>query len=234
MCKSDKELDQLLLDNIALVFNRFKVITQPETTGCPCVDVETDNGFSVCVACGREKRDIGPSPMARRHMYKCVHYMSALLKSFELRDRRVPRVVMQQIKTRWLMAGSPPLTKHALQRIMRTRQSKVFRPYLRSWRQIAWRLTGIKPPTMSKQARTAFVIMFVRLHTTYSKLGYYNQRSSFLSFPFVFRRCMELLGCDHLREHFPGLRGPDKFAVHYGIYAAVCRASGLPIIVTTF
>lgn len=217
----------MLLANLETIFRH------EQAEGLPCEWVASSPGFETCAHCARERRSQEDTTM-RSHVYRVTHYVRALLKAYHLRDRPVPETVHAGVRAAWLQAGQPPPTKRALQSIMQTRRDPKWRPYLRSWRQLSHRLGGVQPPPLSGDALRSFLGRFGAVHRAYGRLGYYKQRPSFLSLPFTFRRCLELEGLDGLKEHFPGLRGADKFVETYRKWARICRHLRWPIVVATF
>ena len=238
LCVDDDERLKLLLDNTAVLFGDLQEEQHEQAKSCACPEEKMHYdefwGQATCTQCGRTNNYIPITAPVKQGMYRCVHYLHSLLKAYNLGERIVDRQWMYIIHNRWQRAGRPPPTKRTLQRVLRTKREKLLRPVLRSWRQVAYKLDGFRPPPFNRKTLDAIHILFLRFHRAYIKLGYYELRKSFLNFPFLMRRILELLGLDDRKQHWPGLSGDDKFVAHYTIFAALCRHLKIPLIVNTF
>lgn len=230
-------MDELLLQNMDQIFGRTPVdIKNFGACECPNTEFYIDDfkGFMTCQTCGIEKRMPREVVRVRRGLYRSVHYLHSLLKAYSLTNKKIPQPVIQRIRKLWREAGCPPPTKTVLQLVMRTRTSAEFRPYLRYWRTIQHKLTGHQPQPLSRAIRARIHAMFLMFHRAFVETGCYEERKSMINFPFHTRRILELLNLDHLKEHWPGLTGTDKFATHYAFFARMTRFLKLPLIKCTF
>lgn len=230
-------MNQLLMDNMDTIFGRTKMDVK-NYGACECPDatfyIDDFKGFMTCQVCGVEKRMPRDVVRVRRGLYRSVHYLHSLLKAYSLSNRAIPTPVLQRISHLWREAGCPPPTKAVLQTVMRTRTSPELRPYLRFWRSIQHSLGGHCPPKLTRRLRARIHALFLMFHRAFIETGCYDERKSMINFPFHTRRILEILNLDHLKEHWPGLSGIDKFACHYKYFARMMRFLRLPLIKSTF
>lgn len=223
---AEQQTDRLL--------NEATLAADHKTDGCTH-DWFERNGFYICDGCGKTKQALSFGRAHRQGMYKGVHYAKALLKAATLQDTPIPNDIIQMLRRRWARSGYVPLTKPNIQALLRTRQKRKYRRYLRQWRRLRFSLTGQEPPQIPGHLQARILAMFARLHAAFLRLGCFSsKRKSFIAYAFEFRRTFEILGVDHLKDYFPGLRGPDKLVNCYRLHARICRDMGLPIVISPY
>jgi len=83
------------------------------------------------------------------------------------------------------------------------------------------KLTGIPPPTISRETESTLKIMFKDIQKPFEK-HCPKDRVNFLSYSYVLHKFCQLLELDHLLEHFPLLKNRDKLRQQDNIWKNIC------------
>lgn len=237
-CKTEEEKVKLLMANLDLYFARYGRGRAPAAPDCDCQRYKlVNNGLHwTCTNC---KRVVSYQTHVDRlkpiGFYRCIHYCHTLLRYYTSSETPPPDHIIRRFMQIWDDAGRPKVTQYMFQKLTDTKNDPTFRPYIKNWRIFARRTRSQKIPHLSKREYRAIHDIFLALNLAFKAVGGYKERKSFLNYPFIFRRIMDLQGMGHVHnEYLPGLKGKSKFLYHYRIYVKLARYCGLPIILSKY
>ena len=90
---------------------------------------------------------------------------------------------------------------------------------------IRFKLNGIKPPTFSPSIEHALHRMFIQIERVFEEVCP-TGRKNILSYGFIIRKCLELLGEYKMASKFRSLKSRDKLLEADRIWQRICQRLG--------
>jgi Zn ribbon nucleic-acid-binding protein len=205
---------------------------------CPnCMIEKTlqhSDGHLVCVECGHSDRVIvdmekvnykDPFYENKSTGYKRMNHFSELMNQFQAKESteispQIYNSIISEIKKRKI-TDPKQLIKKVMRNILKKLELNMYFEHIPF---IINRLTGLQPPTITREMEDRLKAMFKDIQAPFEEFK--GGRKNFLNYNYVFHKFFELLGEDHFLSHFPLLKSPTKLREQEEIYEKICKKLG--------
>ena len=203
---------------------------------CPDCKIEKtlqcSDGQLVCMNCGHSDRVIvdmekinfkDPFYENKSTGYKRMNHFSELMNQFQAKEsteisQQIYNMIILEIKKRKI-TDPAKLDKKKMRSMLKKLELNQYFEHIPF---IINRLTGLPPPTITRETEEKLKSMFKEI-----QLPFYNYktngRKNFLNYNYVFHKFFELLNMDEFLPHFPLLKSPVKLRDQEEIWEKICK-----------
>jgi hypothetical protein len=209
----------------------------PFCCGVPCVFNKQESDM-ICMECGAAyyHQDIHVSNMTfdqeqsvgvpSNAVYKRSHHLMEHLAAFQgvnSGNQEVPEEVLEMIRQDFKKnrVTVDKINSHKVRAaIKKLRLGSKNYEFVAD---ITHRLSGKPPPTLSWDMTDRILTMFYETQKAFDKVCPKTKRKSFLSYPFVIRNILNLLGENKIAEEFPLIASREKLSFQQSIWRDICK-----------
>lgn len=225
---------RMLIDNEYLCerrhhFNTIKICTE-------CGDekiINPSEGMCVCMTCGdaemmildSEKPNYKDSctPEKPGYPYKRSNHLSEWLAQFQAKEStEIPESVYEQILAELKKERIYDYKELSLPYMKKILKKLNLTGYYEHRTHIISKLSGMPPPTISRDTEERIRMMFRQIQAPFEK-HCPADRLNFLSYSYVLHKFFELLELDELVDFFPLLKSRDKLRQQDRIWEKICE-----------
>jgi hypothetical protein len=203
---------------------------------CPDCNIEkilqSNDGHMVCMSCGHSDQIIvdmekinfkDPYYENKSTGYKRMNHFSELMNQFQAKEStdispKIFNTIILEIK-RQRIIDPTKLTKKRMRFILKKLELNQYFEHIPF---IINRLTGLPPPTITRELEEKLKSMFKEIQEPF-KLFRSKKRKNFLNYNYVFHKFFELLEMDHFLQHFPLLKSPSKLREQDELWEKICK-----------
>ena len=216
-------------------YNTVKYNSKKDIIKCKTCNSEkkpiASDGFCVCLNCGECEPIIiesdkpnykDPIPEKSGYPYKRQNHFQELISRFQAKEStEIPKEVFDKIIIELKKQKIYDRSTINLAKMKEILKKLSLNNYYEHIPHIISKLTGIPPPTISRETESTLKIMFKDIQKPFEK-HCPKDRVNFLSYSYVLHKFCQLLELDHLLEHFPLLKNRDKLRQQDNIWKNIC------------
>lgn len=203
---------------------------------CPDCNIEkilqSNDGHMVCMSCGHSDQIIvdmekinfkDPYYENKSTGYKRMNHFSELMNQFQAKEStdispKIFNTIILEIK-RQRIIDPTKLTKKRMRFILKKLELNQYFEHIPF---IINRLTGLPPPTITRELEEKLKSMFKEIQEPFKHFRS-KKRKNFLNYNYVFHKFFELLEMDHFLQHFPLLKSPSKLREQDELWERICK-----------
>ena len=203
---------------------------------CPDCNIEkilqATDGHMVCMECGHSDQVIveiekvnfkDPYYENKSAGYKRINHFSELLNQFQAKESteiqpKIFNMIITEIKKQKIIDPNK-LVKKKMRSILKKLELNSYSEHIPF---IINRLTGLPPPTVSRDMEEKLKKMFKEIQEPF-ELYKPTKRKNFVNYNYIFYKFFELLDMDHFLPHFALLKSPDKLKEQEDVWEKICK-----------
>ena len=156
-------------------------------------------------------------------LYKRINHFNDWLSQFQAKENMIiPDVVYANIIREMTKQRQSDITTARLRRLLRKLKLNKYYEHIP---RIMHRLQGTSPPKISRHIENQMRCMFRQIQDSFMRHSP-KSRKNFLSYSFVLRKFVRLLGLNNLVSHFPLLKSRSKLYQQDVIWRHICADMG--------
>lgn len=210
----------------------------PECKARGSIVVESSDSTVQCRACGycRYEPVLQSAPSYRINrtarptmtLYKRINHFNDWMSQFQAKesitvpDEVYATIVKEIYRTKTPSGRQREITAKSLRGILRKLK---FNKYYEHIPRIMHRLQGTRPPTITQEVEDRMRFMFREIQEPFMRHSP-KTRKNFLSYSFVLRKFVGLLGLNELKGHFPLLKSRAKLYAQDLVWRRICADLG--------
>lgn len=216
--------------------NRIKKI---EIDICKNCNVEMkliqSEGIIVCTQCGIEEHILidsdkpsykDPPPEAGEFTYKRINRFDEWLTQYQAKETtEIPLEVLDKILLEIKKEGITNLCKLTMERVRGYLKRLGLNKYYEHIPHIIYCLNGLPTPRLSQETEETLRAMFRQIQDIFDKVCPDN-RTNFLSYSYLLRKLLELLGEDEHKKYFRLHKSREKIYQHDKVWQKICKILG--------
>ena len=243
ICKKNKE-HNITTDNDNNIFEEYLRCTMNKNIKkrtsqvqlCSECNIEktlqSSDGHLVCMKCGHSDQVIvdmekvnfkDPFYENKSTGYKRMNHFSELMNQFQAKESTdIPSEIFSSIIVeikKQKITNPNELNKKRMRQILKKLELNQYFEHIPF---IINHLTGLPPPTMTRDTEEKLKSMFREIQEPFKKFRSKDRRN-FLNYSYVFHKFFQLLEMDHFLSHFPLLKSHTKLVEQDHIWAQICR-----------
>jgi predicted RNA-binding Zn-ribbon protein involved in translation (DUF1610 family) len=234
------------ISNRALLFDQYIKITNPREyvpshpikkniDTCHYCNVEMaliqSEGFIVCPQCGREEGIIidsekpsykDPPPEAGEFTYKRINRFDEWLTQYQAKETtEIPKEVLDNILNEMKKEGFNNVNKLSMEKVRAYLKKLGLNKYYEHIPHIIYCLNGLPTPKLKQETEEKLRSMFRQIQDIFDQVCP-NNRTNFLSYSYLLRKLLELLGEDEHMMYFRLHKSREKIYQHDKVWQKIC------------
>jgi uncharacterized Zn finger protein (UPF0148 family) len=192
-------------------------------------------GFVVCPQCGREEHILidsdkpsykDPPPEAGEFTYKRINRFDEWLTQYQAKETtEIPQEVLDSILLEMKKEGITNLYKLNMQKVRKYLKKLGLNKYYEHVPHIIYCLNGLPTPRLTPEIEEKLRSMFRQIQDIFDVVCPDN-RTNFLSYSYLLRKLLELLGEDEHSKYFRLHKSRDKIYQHDKVWQKICKILG--------
>lgn len=189
-------------------------------------------GFVVCPQCGREELILidsdkpsykDPPPEAGEFTYKRINRFDEWLTQYQAKETtEIPQEVLDSILIEMKKEGITNLCKLTMTRVRKYLKKLGLNKYYEHIPHIIYCLNGLPTPRLSIETEEKLRSMFRQIQEIFDEVCP-NNRKNFLSYSYLLRKLLELLGEDEHKKYFRLHKSREKIYHHDKVWQKICK-----------
>ena len=194
--------------------------------------LQSSDGHMVCMNCGHSDQVIvdmekvnfkDPFYENKSTGYKRMNHFSELMNQFQAKESTdiqpaIFNTIIHEIKKQKITDPND-LTKKRMRQILKKLELNQYFEHIPF---IINHLTGLQPPTMTRETEEKLKSMFKEIQEPFKKYRG-KERRNFLNYNFIFHKFFQLLEMDCFLPHFPLLKSHSKLSEQDHIWYQICK-----------
>lgn len=194
--------------------------------------LQSSDGYMVCIECGHSDQVIvdmekinfkDPFYENKSTKYKRMNHFSELMNQFQAKEsteipQKIINMIIIEIKKQKIINPNK-LKKKKMRSILKKLE---LNSYFEHVPFIINKLTGLPPPTITREIEEKLKSMFKEIQTPFI-LFKPKKRKNFLNYNYVYYKFFELLELDHFLPHFTLLKSATKLREQDEIWEKICK-----------
>ena len=230
-----------LLDSYTKIINPTKY--QPnrkskkiEIDICKLCDIEMNliqsEGLVVCSQCGREEHILidsdkpsykDPPPEAGEFTYKRINRFDEWLTQYQAKETtEIPQEVLDSILLEMKKEGITNLCRLTMEKVRGYLKKLSLNKYYEHIPHIIYCLNGLPTPRLTQETEEKLRSMFRQIQDIFD-IVCPDDRTNFLSYSYLLRKLLELLGEDEHMKYFRLHKSREKIYQHDKVWEKICR-----------
>lgn len=228
--------DNLLDEYLKCTQNKHKRKRNIPIQKCETCNIEkilqVSDGHMVCTECGHSDQIIvdmekinfkDPFYENKNTGYKRMNHFSELMNQFQAKEstdieQSIYNYIIVEIKKQKII-NPKLLNKKKMRSILKKLELNHYFEHIPF---IINRLTGLTPPTITRETEERLKSMFKEIQVPFAMFRP-KQRKNFLNYNYVFHKFFELLNMDQFLPHFPLLKSADKLREQDELWDKICK-----------
>ena len=192
-------------------------------------------GSIVCTQCGNEEHILidsdkpsykDPPPEAGEFTYKRINRFDEWLTQYQAKETtEIPLEVLDKILSEIKKEGITNLCKLTMERVRGYLKRLGLNKYYEHIPHIIYCLNGLPTPRLSNETEETLRAMFRQIQDVFDKVCPDN-RTNFLSYSYLLRKLLELLGEDEHKKYFRLHKSREKIYQHDKVWQKICKLLG--------
>lgn len=200
-----------------------------------CKEEKTEiqnEGALVCMNCGDTEHIIiecdkpsykEPPPDMMFYYYKRLNHFTEWLNNFQAKETtNIPSEIYDKILNEFKKQRIYDVKKLNYSQLRKILKKLKLNRYYEHIHHIMNKLNGKKPIVLSRELEEKLRLMFKEIQEPFQEVCPKN-RKNFLSYSYVIRKFLELLGQDKISEYFPTLKSREKLYQQDLIWKGICN-----------
>lgn len=189
-------------------------------------------GSIVCTQCGNEEHILidsdkpsykDPPPEAGEFTYKRINRFDEWLTQYQAKETtEIPLEVLDKILLEIKKEGITNLCKLSMERVRGYLKRLGLNKYYEHIPHIIYCLNGLPTPRLSNETEETLRAMFRQIQDIFDKVCPDN-RTNFLSYSYLLRKLLELLGEDEHKKYFRLHKSREKIYQHDKVWQKICK-----------
>jgi predicted RNA-binding Zn-ribbon protein involved in translation (DUF1610 family) len=203
---------------------------------CNQCDIEMSliqsEGLVVCPQCGREEPIIidsekpsykDPPPEAGEFTYKRINRFDEWLTQYQAKETtEIPQEVLDKILLEMKKEGIKNMARLTMEKVRGYLKKLGMNKYYEHIPHIIYCLNGLPTPRLSQETEEKLRSMFRQIQDIFDQVCPSN-RTNFLSYSYLLRKLLELLGEDEHVSYFRLHKSREKIYQHDKIWQKICK-----------
>lgn len=203
---------------------------------CPRCEMEMSliqsEGLIVCPQCGREETIIidsekpsykDPPPEAGEFTYKRINRFDEWLTQYQAKETtEIPQEVLDKILIEMNKEGITNLCRLTMEKVRGYLKKLGLNKYYEHIPHIIYCLNGLPTPRLSQETEEKLRSMFRQIQDIFDQVCP-NNRTNFLSYSYLLRKLLELLGEDEHKVYFRLHKSREKIYQHDKVWQKICK-----------
>jgi len=229
------ENDTMLAEFLKCTMNKNIKKKNIQIQRCPQCLIEkilqSSDGHMVCMNCGHSDQVIvdmekinfkDPFYENKSTGYKRMNHFSELMNQFQAKEstdipQKIFNNIILEIKKQKI-TNPNDLNKKRMRLILKKLELNQYFEHIPF---IINRLTGLPPPTITRETEEKLKLMFKEIQEPFKKFRS-KKRKNFLNYNYVFHKFFELLDMDQFLPHFPLLKSASKLREQDELWERIC------------
>jgi hypothetical protein len=192
-------------------------------------------GIIVCTQCGNEEHILidsdkpsykDPPPEAGEFTYKRINRFDEWLTQYQAKETtEIPLEVLDKILLEIKKEGITNLCKLTMERVRGYLKRLGLNKYYEHIPHIIYCLNGLPTPRLTIEIEEKLRAMFRQIQDIFDKVCPDN-RTNFLSYSYLLRKLLELLGEDEHKKYFRLHKSREKIYQHDKVWQKICKLLG--------
>ena len=192
-------------------------------------------GIIVCTQCGNEEHILidsdkpsykDPPPEAGEFTYKRINRFDEWLTQYQAKETtEIPLEVLDKILLEIKKEGITNLCKLTMERVRGYLKRLGLNKYYEHIPHIIYCLNGLPTPRLTIEIEEKLRAMFRQIRDIFDKVCPDN-RTNFLSYSYLLRKLLELLGEDEHKKYFRLHKSREKIYQHDKVWQKICKLLG--------
>jgi hypothetical protein len=189
-------------------------------------------GSLVCMNCGDTEHIIiecdkpsykEPPPDMMFYYYKRLNHFTEWLNNFQAKETtNIPNEIYDKLLNEFKKQRIYDIKKITHSKLRKILKKLKLNRYYEHINHIMNKLNGKKPVILSRELEEKLRLMFKEIQEPFQEVCPKN-RKNFLSYSYVIRKFLELLGQDIIATHFPTLKSREKLYQQDLIWKGICN-----------
>ena len=203
---------------------------------CKLCDIEMtliqSEGLIVCHQCGREEHILidsdkpsykDPPPEAGEFTYKRINRFDEWLTQYQAKETtEIPQDVLDSILLEMKKEGISNLCKLTMEKVRGYLKKLSLNKYYEHIPHIIYCLNGLPTPRLTQETEEKLRSMFRQIQDIFDMVCPDN-RTNFLSYSYLLRKLLELLGEDEHMKYFRLHKSREKIYQHDKVWEKICK-----------
>jgi rubrerythrin len=203
---------------------------------CKLCDVEMNliqsEGLVVCPQCGREEHILidsdkpsykDPPPEAGEFTYKRINRFDEWLTQYQAKETtEIPQEVLDSILLEMKKEGITNLCRLTMEKVRGYLKKLSLNKYYEHIPHIIYCLNGLPTPRLTQETEEKLRSMFRQIQDIFD-IVCPDDRTNFLSYSYLLRKLLELLGEDEHMKYFRLHKSREKIYQHDKVWEKICK-----------
>ena len=203
---------------------------------CKLCDIEMNliqsEGLVVCSQCGREEHILidsdkpsykDPPPEAGEFTYKRINRFDEWLTQYQAKETtEIPQEVLDSILLEMKKEGITNLCRLTMEKVRGYLKKLSLNKYYEHIPHIIYCLNGLPTPRLTQETEEKLRSMFRQIQDIFD-IVCPDDRTNFLSYSYLLRKLLELLGEDEHMKYFRLHKSREKIYQHDKVWEKICR-----------
>jgi hypothetical protein len=230
-----------LLESYTKVINPTKYkpnrkLKKIEIDICKLCEVEMtliqSEGLVVCSHCGREEHILidsdkpsykDPPPEAGEFTYKRINRLDEWLTQYQAKETtEIPQEVLDSILLEMKKEGVKNLCRLTMEKVRGYLKKLGLNKYYEHIPHIIYCLNGLPTPRLTAETEEKIRSMFRQIQDIFDQVCP-DDRTNFLSYSYLLRKLLELLGEDEHKHYFRLHKSREKIYQHDKVWQKICK-----------
>ena len=189
-------------------------------------------GLIVCSQCGREEHILidsdkpsykDPPPEAGEFTYKRINRFDEWLTQYQAKETtEIPQEVLDSILLEMKKEGVTNLCRLSMEKVRGYLKKLGLNKYYEHIPHIIYCLNGLPTPRLSQEIEEKLRSMFRQIQDIF-EIVCPDDRTNFLSYSYLLRKLLELLGEDEHMKYFRLHKSREKIYQHDKVWEKICK-----------
>jgi predicted RNA-binding Zn-ribbon protein involved in translation (DUF1610 family) len=203
---------------------------------CKLCDIEMNliqsEGLVVCPQCGREEHILidsdkpsykDPPPEAGEFTYKRINRFDEWLTQYQAKETtEIPQEVLDSILLEMKKEGITNLCSLTMEKVRGYLKKLSLNKYYEHIPHIIYCLNGLPTPRLTQETEEKLRAMFRQIQDIFD-IVCPDDRTNFLSYSYLLRKLLELLGEDEHMKYFRLHKSREKIYQHDKVWEKICK-----------
>lgn len=192
-------------------------------------------GLIVCPNCGREEHILidsdkpsykDPPPEAGEFTYKRINRFDEWLTQYQAKETtEIPQEVLDSILLEMKKEGITNMYKLSMEKVRGYLKKLSLNKYYEHIPHIIYCLNGLPTPRLTQETEETLRSMFRQIQDIFDVVCP-EDRTNFLSYSYLLRKLLELLGEDEHKNYFRLHKSREKIYQHDKVWQKICKILG--------
>jgi len=194
--------------------------------------LNNSQGHIVCPKCGREENILidsdkpsykDPPPDSGEFTYKRINRFDEWLTQYQAKETtEIPQYVIDSILLEIKKEGIKDLSNISMNKVRGYLKKIGLNKYYEHIPHIIYCLNGLPTPRLSQETEDKLRFMFRQIQDIFDTVCPSN-RTNFLSYSYLLRKLLELLGEDEHKKYFRLHKSREKIYQHDKVWQKICK-----------